>query len=455
MSEGRTIDIGEVLGDAPLGWRTIVIVIVAFLVCALDGYDLLCMAFVAPALSRQLGMDVAAFGPIFSAAFLGIMIGGLVISPFGDRYGRKTILVGSVFAFGLFSALPIFDFSYSHLIAYRFFTGLGLGGAIPGALALTGEYAPRRSRGLCINLSCGGLSTGAVVGGLLAAKLIPIYGWQAAFWIASIGPLALSLLLLLAVPESITYLAATRQRPATIARILERFDPAIRPRANDHFIVAEPAQQDGNQIANLFRDDRGAGTLLLWLVTFAALFANAILASWLPAIMTRAGFSIQTGILGPVVMNLGGILGTVILGVLLTRAGAALVIAGGLTLTAVGTVLTGFALSAGTMVLPLIFFTGMFLLGSINSNNTLMTTFYPTRLRTTGTGWGLGIGRIGGAVGPAVGGFLLSGGFANETIFIATALVTAVGVIASLAIGARYTQHRQRPIANRMVARSH
>ena len=445
------VDVNQVLAQAKLGWRPIVITLLAFLVIMLDGYDLLCMSFVAPLLSRQLGIGVESFGPVLAAAFAGIMLGGIIISPFGDRFGRKVIVVSSVAAFGLFSLLPIYDPTYNHLILYRLLTGLGLGGAFPGAIALTCEYMPQRYKGLAVNLMCAGVSVGAVVGGLLAAKLIPLYGWQSAFWIAAIAPLGLAAILFLAMPESIAYLAAARKQPATIAAMLNRFDPTRRYSAadqfitGDHFITGDRASA-GRPVGQLFSNGRTTGTLLLWLMSVAGLFANAILTSWLPAIVVRAGFPLQVGIFASVMMNVGGILGTILLGSLFNRLGATTIIAGALALTAVGSILTGLAVADAGAILPIIFVTGMFLLGSINSTNTLMATFYPTAIRSTGVGWALGIGRIGAVIGPAVGGILLSSGAGNWTIFWVTGLVTAAGVLASLVLGARYPLHR-RPIA--------
>ena len=316
---------------------------------------------------------------------------------------------------------------------------------MPGAAALTSEYAPRRFKSLFVNLIFAGVPTGAAFGGLLASRLIPLYGWQAAFWIAGAGPLVLALILLVVMPESVAYLAATKKRPAYIATMLGRFDRSQRYTLDDTFIVNERVERSSNQIGNLFREGRAAGTLLLWVIYFTGLFANAILVSWLPAIMTREGLSLQTGIMGPVLMNLGGIIGAILLGLMFNWAGAAMIIAGGLALTSIGAVLIGYMLTDATAALAVIFVTGMFLLGSLVSTSTLAAAFYPTKLRSTGIGWMFGIGRIGGAIGPALGGLLLNGGFSARTIFIMTGITTTLGAAASLAVGALYVAHRRSP----------
>jgi MFS transporter, AAHS family, 4-hydroxybenzoate transporter len=458
MTLQTRVDVGETLAEAKLGPKPIFVLFLAFLVVMLDGYDLLCLAFVAPSLSKVLGLDVASFGPIFTAAFVGIMIGGLSISPFGDKFGRKIILVASVAMFGFFSLLPLVDLSYSHLIVYRFMTGLGLGGAMPGAVALVSEYAPRRFKGLFVNLMFAGVATGAVLGGLLASQLIPLYGWQSAFWIGGVAPLLMAAVLAAVMPESIAYLAATEKRPAYIAAMLNSMNPKRRYSTEDVFVISEGTKTDGGQIRALFQERRAAGTLLLWLIAFTGLFANNTLASWLPAIMTTQGLPLQTGILGPVMMNLGGILGTVLLGSLFTRLGATVIIAGALAMTAIGTLFTSQALFAAGPILPSIFVTGMFLLGSVNSNNTLMSAFYPTNIRSTGVGWALGMGRVGGAIGPGLAGIILAQGLGAATIFYVTAGVLTIGVFASITLGILYPVHRQpeiRPRAAEAPARAH
>jgi AAHS family 4-hydroxybenzoate transporter-like MFS transporter len=444
------IDVSAILNDARLGWRAIVIAVLGFFVIMLDGYDLLCMSFVAPVLARQLNIDVAGFGPIFTAAFAGIMVGGLTISPFGDRFGRKPILVLSVAAFGACSILPILDPTYSHLIIYRFVTGVGLGGAMPGAAALTAEYAPTRYKGLFVNLIFAGVSTGAILGGLLASRLIPLYGWQAAFWLATLAPLGLAVILLLLMPESVAFLAAANRRPAAIAAMLNRFDPSRRYAASDRFITGERGARIGRPVAGLFTHGRGVGTVLLWVMSTAGLFGNAILASWLPAIVVKAGLPLQLGILATVVMNVGGILGTILLGLLYSRAGATMLIAAALAITCAGCVITGAALTGG-LLLPIIFVTGLGLYGGINSTNTLMAAFYPTPMRATGVGWALGIGRIGAATGPAIGGILLSSGHAGWTLLWVAAGFAATGLVGSLLLGAAYPAHR-RPTARTVSA---
>ena len=127
----RAVDVREAIERAPLGSFQLNVAGLSALVIMLDGYDVLCVSFAAPSLARATGIDVADFGPIFGAGFFGLLVGSLLFSPFGDLYGRKSVLLVSIAVFGVFSLMPIFDPSYGRLLIYRFVTGLGLAGRCP------------------------------------------------------------------------------------------------------------------------------------------------------------------------------------------------------------------------------------------------------------------------------------------------------------------------------------
>jgi len=439
----KTVDVGATLGEARLSSLPILVLVLSFIVIMLDGYDLICLSFVAPQLARIFDIPVASFGPIFTAGYIGILVGGVAIGPLADRFGRKIILIFSVALFGLFSLLPIVDLSYSHLIVYRFITGLGLGGAMPGAVALTTEYAPSRLRGLFVNLMFVGVATGGVVGGFLASRLVPSYGWTIVFWMGGLTPLVLVPILILLMPESISFLAVNKLRPEYIAKILNRFIGAESYSASDAFLVQETGREAGSGLRKLFSEGRAPGTLLIWLTSFSVLLTYGLLSSWLPTFMTMAGMTTQAAILSPVILNLGGIVGTILLGVLFTRLGASPIIAGALALTALSLFLVSQSIGVGNEVFFAIFATGMFLLGSVNSTNTLMAAFYPTKIRATGVGWALGVGRIGGALGPAGGGVMLSDKILPAAICQFVALVTIVGLCSVTFVGVLYPVHRR------------
>ena len=183
----------------------------------LDGFDTQAIGYVAPALAKEWGLTKAALGPVFSAGLFGLMIGALTFGPLADRIGRKKIIVFSTLAFGIGTLATAFVHDVNSLLAIRFLTGLGLGGAMPNAIAMTSEFNPRRRRATMVMIMFCGFSVGAALGGFLAAGLIPQFGWRSVFVVGGIVPLLLVPVLAMRLPESVRFLVLTAQAPARIA----------------------------------------------------------------------------------------------------------------------------------------------------------------------------------------------------------------------------------------------
>ena len=140
------------------------------------------------------------------------MIGALVFGPLADRIGRKKIIILSTLAFGIGTLVTAFVQDVNTLLAVRFLTGLGLGGAMPNTIAMTSEFSPHRRRATMVMVMFCGFSIGAALGGFLAAGLIPYFGWRSVFFVGGIAPLLLVPILALRLPESVRFLALTGPR---------------------------------------------------------------------------------------------------------------------------------------------------------------------------------------------------------------------------------------------------
>src|SRR5207253_9973148 len=154
-----------------------------------DGYDVNSIGITVPSLTHAWSLP----GPAFTTAFLwssiGIMVGALSAGPIGDRVVRKPLLLASLTIFGLASLFSAFAGSLFMLTILRFFTGLGIGGAFPGAATLTGDYAPHRRRALMIMVSFTGAPVGGFLCGQIAGVLLPAFGWPSIFLVGGIVPL--------------------------------------------------------------------------------------------------------------------------------------------------------------------------------------------------------------------------------------------------------------------------
>ena len=177
----NTVQLAEVIDNRKLTPFQMGLFALCALVLFFDGFDVQAIGFVAPAIIKDWSLPPGELGPVFSAGLFGLMLGALLIAPLADKVGRKPIILVSAALFGVFTLATAWAHSVASLLALRFLTGLGLGGCMPNAIALTSEYAPARQRAFLITMMFNGFSLGSLVGGVLAGQFIPTYGWRAVF----------------------------------------------------------------------------------------------------------------------------------------------------------------------------------------------------------------------------------------------------------------------------------
>src|SRR3984885_3279154 len=281
---GTPVDVAQFIDQQPVGGFQIRLLLICAAVLFLDGFDTQAIGYVAPALAREWGLSKAALGPVFSAGLFGLMIGALLFGPLADRVGRRKIIIFSTLAFGLGTFATAFIQDVNSLLAIRFLTGLGLGGAMPNAIAMTSEFNPRRRRATMVMIMFCGFSVGAALGGFLAAALIPAFGWRAVFLLGGAVPLLLLPVLAIQLPESVRFLVLAGRTPLRVAGLLRSINPDIQVEPSTKFIVHEPALA-GLPVLHLFRGGRTAVTLLLWVVFFMSLLDLYFLSNWLPTVL--------------------------------------------------------------------------------------------------------------------------------------------------------------------------
>jgi MFS transporter, AAHS family, 4-hydroxybenzoate transporter len=402
--------------------------------CALlEGLDAQIIGFVAPAIIGEWGLSRQSFTPVFMSGLVGLLIGCLVIAPLADRFGRKSVLVGSVSAFALLSLLSTTADSLTTLCALRFLTGLGIGGGMANAITLTSEYFPERKRAAMTVIMFVGFSFGASLGGFLSAYLIPHFGWKSVFAAGGLLPLALAALLALLLPESIRYLVVHRARPERVVGILRQINPRIKISHDTIFTIAEE-QGRGLAVRHLLTEGRAVGTLLIWVIFGMSLLDIYLLASWLPVVLHDAGLSLSMSAVVTSMLHFGGVFVCIAITPVLTRYGCLVVMLPSYLLAAVGIAALG---SAGTSVALLMMTTlaaGIGIVCGQNTANAFAAAYYPTYIRATGVGWALGIGRIGAVIGPAVGGVMLALHWSRQTLFLVSAVPELVAVVAILVL---------------------
>lgn len=401
-------------------------------VTVLDGFDTQAIAYVAPVLAKGWGLTPAAFGPVFSVGLIGMMVGALSLGPVADRRGRKLAILVSVAFMGLFSLATMFATSIETLLALRFLTGLGLGGAMPNVIALSAEYTPARWRSTAVGVMFCGFPFGAVVGGLLAAQIIPAFGWQSVFLIGGVLPLLLLGVLVAVLPESVRFLATRPGREAAVARLMARAVPDARLPENTVFRAQQaPGGDRAAARAELFGAGRIGGTLMLWTAFFMNLLMYYFLINWLPLTLQQAGIDLSRAILFTVLLNAGGIVGTIVLARVIDRAGSFRILWLVLLAATAAIAAVGYLGAQGGLPLGLaVFVAGFCVNGAQNNMNALAAGLYSTASRATGVGFALGFGRIGSILGPVVGGMLLAAQMPLQTLFVIGALPALVAAAA-------------------------
>lgn len=414
-----------------LQWRVIAL---CALVVLFDGLDTQVIGYLGPALSAEWNIPREQLGPVFSASLVGLMAGLLVIGPVSDRIGRRWSILVSVFLFAFFTLLTAYAQGVNDLLIYRFLAGIGLGGAMPNALALTGEYCPKRLRATLVIIMFCGFSLGSIVGGLVAAALLETYGWRSVFLVGALLPLLLLPVLFVWLPESLQFLLL-RKRDASARALLRAMNPQLDtsgPLRSD----MQPAAKV--PVADLFLHDRGAGTLLLWTVFFMNLMVFYFLQSWLPTLFTDAGLSQQSAVLMTTLISVGGIVAGIVSGPLMDRYNAYVVLAALYVGGAVFVVAIGLA-GPGLLALAT-FLAGFCVSGAQKSVNALAVIFYPVQMRSTGVGWALGIGRFGSILGPVLAGWLLLWGWSTASLMQLAAVPMLLAAAFIYWMGLRYAR---------------
>jgi len=406
-------------------------------VTVLDGFDTQAIAYVAPVLAKHWNLGPSAFGPVFSVGLIGMMAGALSLGPVADRFGRRMAIVIAVAFMGVFSLATMYAESIEMLCVLRFLTGLGLGGAMPNVIALSAEYTPARWRSTAVGVMFCGFPLGAVLGGLLAAQIIPLFGWQSVFLVGGIAPLLLALLLIAVLPESARFLVGRGGADGKVASLMARAVPGLQLPQGICFQTSNVtvAADRSAARAEIFGADRIGVTLMLWTAFFMNLLMYYFLINWLPLTLQQAGIALSQAILFTALLNAGGIVGTVVLARVIDRAGSFKVLWGALLAAAFAIAAVGYLGSQGGFVLAVaVFVAGFCVNGAQNNMNALSAELYSTSARATGVGFALGMGRIGSILGPVVGGILLAAHMSLPTLFTIGALPALIAAAAMWAL---------------------
>ena len=427
------IDVGALLDHSPWTAQQKRWTILAALAIIFDGFDIQILGFAIPSLIREWHVARSAFGPVLALGLAGMAVGSPVAGYVGDRFGRRTALIGCVGVFGLATIATSLVDGVVWLTVSRFLTGMGAGGALPNAGALSAEFAPLRRRHAAVLLTIVCVPLGGMVGGVIASQVLPVLGWRALYVIGGAMPLAFAILLWLALPESPRFLARRPERQQRLTELLRRMGHAVGPDST-YEDRTKVAVDNRAPIRTLFGPALARDTVGLWIAYFFCLASIYLMFGWLPTLLTSQGVSLATATAGLAVYNLGGVLGVLVWTFLISAFGSR----GPMLAGALGTA------ASALLVLMIPFHANsnpVFLLAAIGLNgllaNAVQTSMfalgahvYPTAVRASGVAYAAAMGRTGGVISSLFGAVLIQAG---PVVFWWAMAAAMVAVFAGLA----------------------
>ena len=426
------LDVGTLLDEG--NWTGYLKFLVGFASLAIifDGIDNQLFAVAIPSLMKEWNLPRAAFSSVLAIGMVGMIVGGAFAGLVGDRRGRKFALLLSITTFGLVTVAMAFANGVGSIGVLRFLAGLGLGGAIPNAAALTSEYVGRRQRPFAVTLTLICIPLGGMLAGQLAAWILPTLGWRWLFAIGGAIPLLFVGVFALYLAESPRYLARHPARWPQLAAFLRRLGHPVEN--GSEFVDSRETASPRTSVRALYTADFRRDSIALSLVFFCCMLAVYAGVSWIPAMLAGAGWPVADASRGIFYFNLGGVGGALAAGLLIASLGSRLIMIGlaaGSALIAVALASMPIAPSAMTTVLAMLTLLG----GTINAltvmGYALSAHVYPTVIRATGVGTAVAFGRIGAVMSAEAGTRMMDlGGHRYFFFLIAGAMILCIVALA-------------------------
>ncbi len=432
MAGAADVQVSHFLDEHGLGSFQIKLIIWSALLAMIDGYDIGAIAFAAPHLIGEWHIAPKALGLVLSASNIGVLFGSQIFGWIGDRYGRKTALILANLLFGVFTFAAAFATDLTQLSWLRLVAGLGIGGVIPNIVAINVESAPRNLRATLAIIAAGLVPLGGALAGLVSALLVADYGWQILFEIGGIVPVLIALVGIAGLPELIKYMTLHEGQRANLVTLLAGIRPGFKAPPNARFVIEDEQQSPSSNPIYLFGNGLAAITPLTWLMFACNLMGYFFLISWTPTLMGAAHVPPATAALAGAALQVGGTVGALVLCWWLQRARfLAIAILFVIAIPVVSSI--GYAgLNSPTTLLIATFFAGFLVLGIQSGINVVGAMIYPTSLRANGSGWQLGIGRLGAIAGPFLGALFV--GLPVEDLYMWSAIPFAAGAVVTFII---------------------
>jgi MFS transporter, AAHS family, benzoate transport protein len=444
-----TATFDDCLTRTPLPRRVLGIAAVGGAAVVFDGYDLQALSYALPKIVPEWHIPPVQAGLLASYTFIGLFLGAVGLGALGDRWGRRKMLVLGVTVFALFMGTAGFAQDYAQFAVLRFCASIGMGGVLPGAIAVLGEFVPVRSRGRMVAAAGGCFTFGFLVAAAVATLVVPAFGWRPLFHL-SYAALLIAVLIYFLLPDSPQFLA-TRSRYAEAVATVRKVYPQIWPTARDAdpaTFFAGPRTEDGKiQFRALWTRERRPTTLTVSLLYLFLQFVVYALDFWMVSLLVRHGLSLVSSYSYAIEQAAAATLGGLVLGWLLDRINPYTALAVSFAAGAVCLVLFGITDSVVALY-ALNALAGAFIIGGQNAVHTLVLGAYGPEARATALGWALGIGRLGGLLGPLIGGVLLAASLPFPVYFLAFAVPSLLCAVTVVVLRTVRSGHREpQPLA--------
>ncbi|ATW26092.1 MFS transporter [Candidatus Formimonas warabiya] len=430
----HSVNVNKVIDESKFNGYHLLILILCSCAIIFDGYDLVVYGTIVPVLMKDWNISPAQAGALGSYALFGMMIGALVFGPLADKIGRKKVILMCLTLFGLFTLMVGFAQGPNQFGLFRFIAGLGLGGVMPNLIAMITEYSPKAIRSTLVTIMFSGMQVGAMIAAGVGIAVIPSFGWRGMFFIGGL-PLLLLPLFLIFMPESMNLYVAKNQ-DERIQKWLKKLSPGYKPVEGEKYSLGA-AKAKGMPVVSLFENNRTRSTSMFWVTMFMSLLMTYALQTWLPKLMQNAGYSMGSSLLFMVICNVGAIIGAVIGGLLADRINGRKVIIVFYAISFIAICLLSFK-SSTFIISILVTIAGATTMGTQIVCNAYVSQYYPNNVRSTGIGWSLGIGRLGGIFGPMMVGSLLSMNLSLQLNFIAIAIPGLIAAFAMMIVQEKY-----------------
>lgn len=421
------MDIFNELKTRPMNSYRWLLVGLCILLNIVDGYDVQVMSFTAASVSKEWALSGSVLGILISLGLVGMAFGSLFIAPIADKVGRRTIILSCLLLSGITMLFSSHVMNPYQLGILRFITGIGIGGLLTNGAVMANEFSTTKWKNLSVALLSTGYAIGAVVGGMIAYRLIGTVGWRSVFMCGGIFTLTVLVLVYFVLPESVEYQLIKRQ-PNSIERInktLAKFNI----QAIHSFPAYKELTHEKVSIKTLFKGNFKARTIFVWIAFFSVMAGQYFILTWTPKLLTMAGMTPEQGVSLGIILNFGGILGAILMAFLTVRYQINLVLSSFFALTAI--FITVFVLNSGNYIYSMwiAVLVGIFNNGCVAGMYALANSTYDTEIRATGVGSAITMGRLGGILSPLGAGYLLDAGIKPLHLYNIDAILFAIGCI--------------------------